>query len=63
MPQMIESLERGIDGFCPSSFNKPFVRILELYNRGEKTEAERVFEKLRFFNASNNSLLVSLLIF
>lgn len=46
MPQMIESLERGIDGYCPSAFNRPFVQVFELYRKGQTQEAEREFETL-----------------
>jgi len=46
MTQMIESLERGIDGYCPSAFNRPFVRVFELYSEEKKKEAEELFETL-----------------
>jgi 4-hydroxy-tetrahydrodipicolinate synthase len=46
MPQMIESLQRGIDGYCPSAFNRPFVRVFELFLEGHTQEAEEIFEKV-----------------
>ena len=46
MPQMIETLDRGVNTYNPSAYNAPFVRVFQLYRRGDRRAAMQAFERL-----------------
>lgn len=44
MPQMMEALDRGIHGFNPSAFHRPYVSVVERYLAGDRPRAAALFE-------------------
>ncbi|MEI6396102.1 MAG: hypothetical protein WCT12_33980 [Verrucomicrobiota bacterium] len=44
MPQIIEALDRGIHGFNPSAFHRPYVKVVERYLAGDRQRATEIFE-------------------
>ena len=44
MPQMMEALDRGIHGFNPSAFHRPYVSVVERYLAGDRQRATAIFE-------------------
>ena len=46
MLQMLETLERGVDTYNPSAYNRPFVEIVACYQAGDHAGAERRFEQV-----------------
>jgi 4-hydroxy-tetrahydrodipicolinate synthase len=44
MPQMMEALDRGIHGFNPSAFHRPYVSVVERYRAGDRPRATALFE-------------------
>ena len=44
MPQVMEALDRGIHGFNPSAFHRPFVSVIERYLAGDRPRATALFE-------------------
>lgn len=46
LPQMIEGLDRGVDGFTPTAINRAFARVDRLYRTGRRDEAVALFESV-----------------
>lgn len=44
MPQMMEALDRGIHGFNPSAFHRPYVSVVERYLAGDRPRVTALFE-------------------
>jgi dihydrodipicolinate synthase/N-acetylneuraminate lyase len=44
MPQMVEALDRGIQGFNPSAFHRPYVTVVKRYLAGDRQGATAIFE-------------------
>jgi dihydrodipicolinate synthase/N-acetylneuraminate lyase len=44
MPQMMEALDRGIHGFNPSAFHRPYVSVVQRYLAGDRARASALFE-------------------
>ncbi len=59
--QLIEALDRGVDAFMPTGIHKTYVEIFNLYSKGKRDEAKKLFEKLVPILAfSNQHLDISL---
>lgn len=62
--QLIEALDRGVDAFMPTAFNLVYVRILKLYEAGDRQAATLLFRRLLPVLAfSNQNLETSILFF
>ena len=62
--QLIEALDRGVDAFMPTCFNVVYVRILKLYEAGDRMGATALFRRLLPVLAfSNQNLETSILFF
>ena len=55
--QMIEGLERGVDCFMPTAMHEIYVRIYTLFQKGHKTAARELFERILPILSYSNQLL------
>lgn len=47
--QMVEAMERGVDAFTTTAINLPFVRIYDLFHRGDVAGANALFARIAFY--------------